>query len=90
MASMVLVIEVRESQLCGHAHENCPVFPGKVRIVHAGFDDPPAFSMSIGHGGTRSVASVGYGHDGAWPSILESPELGLQAHETSPMKYRLT
>jgi arsenate reductase len=27
--------------LCGHAHENCPVFPGKARIIHAGFDDPP-------------------------------------------------
>ncbi len=27
--------------VCGHADENCPNFPGKVRIVHAGFDDPP-------------------------------------------------
>ena len=26
--------------LCGHAHENCPVFPGETRVVHAGFDDP--------------------------------------------------
>ena len=27
--------------LCGHAHETCPYFPGKVKIVHVGFDDPP-------------------------------------------------
>ena len=27
--------------VCDHAHENCPVFPGKARIIHAGFDDPP-------------------------------------------------
>lgn len=27
--------------VCGHAHENCPVFPGRARIVHVGFDDPP-------------------------------------------------
>lgn len=28
--------------VCGHAHENCPVFPGgKTRVVHVGFDDPP-------------------------------------------------
>ena len=27
--------------VCGHAHESCPVFPGKARVVHRGFDDPP-------------------------------------------------
>ena len=27
--------------VCGHAHENCPFFPGKAKIVHVGFDDPP-------------------------------------------------
>lgn len=27
--------------VCGHAHENCPMFPGKAKIVHVGFDDPP-------------------------------------------------
>ncbi len=27
--------------VCGHAHEMCPVFPGKAKIVHVGFDDPP-------------------------------------------------
>jgi arsenate reductase len=27
--------------VCGHASENCPVFPGKSKIIHRGFDDPP-------------------------------------------------
>jgi len=27
--------------VCGHAHEKCPRFPGKTRVLHAGFDDPP-------------------------------------------------
>jgi arsenate reductase len=27
--------------VCGHANEHCPVFPGKTRVVHVGFDDPP-------------------------------------------------
>jgi arsenate reductase (thioredoxin) len=27
--------------VCGHANENCPYFPGKAKIVHVGFDDPP-------------------------------------------------
>ena len=27
--------------VCGHADETCPMFPGKAKVVHAGFDDPP-------------------------------------------------
>jgi arsenate reductase len=27
--------------VCGHAQERCPVFPGKAKMVHADFDDPP-------------------------------------------------
>lgn len=27
--------------LCGHAHETCPVFPRKAKIIHRSFDDPP-------------------------------------------------
>lgn len=30
--------------VCGHAHENCPVFPCAARVVHVGFDDPPALA----------------------------------------------
>ncbi len=27
--------------VCGQAAESCPVFPGKAKIIHVGFDDPP-------------------------------------------------
>ncbi|HNV49205.1 MAG TPA: arsenate reductase ArsC [Spirochaetota bacterium] len=27
--------------VCGHAQETCPFFPGKTKVVHAGFEDPP-------------------------------------------------
>ena len=27
--------------VCGHADENCPVFPGPTKVIHHGFDDPP-------------------------------------------------
>ena len=26
--------------VCGHAHEKCPIFPGKSKVIHKGFDDP--------------------------------------------------
>ncbi|KUJ95111.1 MAG: hypothetical protein PWR24_188 [Desulfonauticus sp.] len=29
--------------LCGHAHETCPYFPGKV--IHRGFPDPPSMAV---------------------------------------------
>lgn len=31
--------------VCAHAHENCPRFPGRARVVHAGFDDPPRLAQ---------------------------------------------
>jgi len=27
--------------VCDNAHESCPVFPGKTKVIHVGFDDPP-------------------------------------------------
>ena len=27
--------------LCNHAHESCPMFPGKTKVIHVEFDDPP-------------------------------------------------
>lgn len=32
--------------VCGHAHETCPVFPGTAKILHVGFDDPPALARN--------------------------------------------
>ena len=33
--------------VCGHANENCPVFPGATRVVHVGFDDPPKLAEKV-------------------------------------------
>jgi len=30
--------------VCGHAHESCPLFPGRAQVRHVGFDDPPALA----------------------------------------------
>lgn len=32
--------------VCGHADENCPVFPGGTKVVHHGFDDPPKLAKN--------------------------------------------
>ena len=44
--------ELREKEfdyvvtVCGHADESCPVFPGEAKVVHHGFDDPPALARN--------------------------------------------
>ena len=30
--------------VCDHANESCPLFPGKTKVFHVGFDDPPRFA----------------------------------------------
>lgn len=32
--------------VCDHAHESCPLFPGKAKIIHKGFDDPPRLAAN--------------------------------------------
>lgn len=32
--------------VCGHANETCPVFPGKTKVIHVGFDDPPKLAAN--------------------------------------------
>ncbi|MCC6486825.1 MAG: arsenate reductase ArsC [Candidatus Hydrogenedentes bacterium] len=32
--------------VCANAHETCPVFPRKARVVHVGFDDPPRLAAT--------------------------------------------
>jgi len=39
--------------VCGAAHESCPVFPGRTKVVHRGFDDPPKLAE-----GARSEAEA--------------------------------
>ena len=32
--------------VCAAANEQCPVFPGKAKVVHVGFDDPPKLAKA--------------------------------------------
>ncbi len=32
--------------VCDNAHESCPFFPGKTKVVHIGFDDPPRLART--------------------------------------------
>jgi arsenate reductase len=32
--------------LCGAAHQSCPVFPGKAKVIHVGFADPPQLATT--------------------------------------------
>jgi arsenate reductase len=32
--------------VCANAHETCPTFPGKTKVVHVGFDDPPRLAAA--------------------------------------------
>lgn len=32
--------------VCDNAHESCPVFSGKTKVIHVGFDDPPRLAAN--------------------------------------------
>lgn len=44
--------------VCGHAHENCPFFPGPAKVVHVGFDDPPAQARALAARGASEEAQL--------------------------------
>lgn len=37
--------------VCGHAHENCPYFPPRCKVIHVGFDDPPKMAQELAEQG---------------------------------------
>ena len=46
--------------VCGHAHENCPVFitqNNRTRVIHQGFEDPPALAANAS---SKEAALVHY------------------------------
>jgi len=36
--------------VCGHAHETCPYFPAKTKVIHVGFEDPPKLTKNLPDG----------------------------------------
>jgi len=43
--------------VCDNAYETCPLFPGKTKVVHVGFDDPPRLAKTAA---TEEEALVHY------------------------------
>ncbi len=39
--------------VCGHANEHCPIFPGKTKVVHVGFEDPPKLTKDMPDGAAQ-------------------------------------
>lgn len=33
--------------VCGHAHETCPCFPARTKVLHRGFEDPPKLTENM-------------------------------------------
>jgi arsenate reductase len=33
--------------VCDNAYESCPIFPGKTKVIHVGFDDPPKLAKDV-------------------------------------------
>ena len=44
--------------VCGHAHETCPVFPAKSKVIHVGFDDPPKLAADLKEKGESEQAQL--------------------------------
>ena len=44
--------------VCGHAHENCPWFPGGAKVIHVGFDDPPKLARVLAEQGADAEAKL--------------------------------
>jgi arsenate reductase (thioredoxin) len=39
--------------VCDHANESCPLFPGRAKVLHAGFEDPPVLARNESHEGVK-------------------------------------
>ncbi len=45
--------------VCGHANETCPMWlGGKAKVVHVGFDDPPALARELAAKGASAEAQL--------------------------------
>ena len=60
-----LVDEFRDIKLdavitvCGHAHETCPYFPPRCKVIHVGFDDPPKMARELAARGEKKEKQLG-------------------------------
>ncbi|MGA1825207.1 MAG: arsenate reductase ArsC [bacterium] len=66
--------------LCGHAHESCPLFPGKARVIHRGFDDPPTLAQQT-HSEEEALQSYRRIRDEIKTFILTFPDFLTHSQE---------
>lgn len=44
--------------VCGHAHETCPYFPPRCKVIHVGFDDPPKKARELAEQGADEAQQL--------------------------------
>ena len=59
--------------VCGHANEHCPVFTGKAKVMHVGFEDPPKLTKHLPDG-EEKLAIYRRVRDQIWAFIETLPE----------------
>lgn len=66
--------------VCDRAHESCPFFPSKTKVLHVGFDDPPRLAANST---TEEEAMVHYRRvrDEIRLFVEQMPEILMQDHE---------
>jgi arsenate reductase len=84
-----LVSELRKVEfdyvvtVCGHANEHCPLFPGKAKIVHVGFDDPPKLAADAKTEEER-LAPYRRVRDEIKRFVMALPDMTNQVEESRP------
>jgi len=71
--------------VCDNAHESCPVFPGKTRVVHRGFDEAAA-SCTRGTDRRRSSCALPAG-SGRDQGVRRKAPRGIRAVRGGVMRY---
>ena len=79
--------------VCGHAHETCPFFPGKTKVIHAGFDEhgdydvllqkAPDLKLILAHAGFPLYSDT-------WKKIKNNKNVYVDLCQTSYLNDRTT
>jgi arsenate reductase (thioredoxin) len=73
--------------VCGHADEHCPVFPGKTRVVHVGFEDPPKVTKDLPDG-EEKLAVYRRVRDEIRAFVEKMPEVLMNSEGRNPRAER--
>jgi arsenate reductase len=68
--------------VCNEAHEQCPYFPARIRMIHVAFDDPPA--LAKGTGDEQAVLAIYRRVRDEIRSFIEELPRALEAKGSQP------